>query len=168
MIETLRLSECLSGGSEQDTRELARGATGDEELIRKVAGAARKLLIELSRSGKDKGEIPEEWFLEVARSPYHELLLAFEGEEILGMATVSVVFGAGIRKNAYLEDFVVSSAARGKGVGGAIWGEILEWAREKGCSKLEFTSGKGREAAQAFYLHRGAEIYGTNFFQKEI
>ena len=176
MIEVLRLSECLKG------REDARGERSAEEerdsaraegvarsvQVKKVAEAARKLLIELSRSGKDKGEIPEEWFLEVVRSPYHEMLIAEDGGEILGMATVSVVFGAGIRKNAYLEDFVVSSAARGKGVGGAIWEEILEWAREKECAKLEFTSGKGREAAQEFYLHRGAEIYETNFFQKEV
>lgn len=138
------------------------------EWTPEVGAAARALLVELSRSGKDKGEIPEEWFSEVIASPYHDLLVAEEDGEVLGMATVSVIFGAGIRKNAYLEDFVVSSKTRGKGVGGMIWKEILNWAKEKGCSKLEFTSGRGREAAQQFYLNRGAEIYETNFFQKEI
>lgn len=138
------------------------------EYTPEMGEQVRKLLIELSRTGKDKGEIPEEWFREVIESPYHDLLIAEEDGVILGIATVSVVFGAGIRKNAYLEDFVVSSAARGKGIGGAIWISILDWAKIKGCHKLEFTSGKGREAAQKFYLNRGAEIYDTNFFQKTI
>lgn len=133
-----------------------------------IAEAVRKLLIELSRSGKDKGEIPEEWFLEIIDSPYHDLILAMDDDRVLGMATVSVTMGAGIRKNAYLEDFVVSESARGKGVGGMIWQEVLEWGKEKGAGYLEFTSGEGREAAQQFYLNRDAEIYKTNFFRKEL
>lgn len=133
-----------------------------------AAEAVRGLLIELSRTGKDKGEIPEEWFQEVISSPYHDLIVAEADGIILGIATVSVVMGAGIRKNAYLEDFVVSERARGLGVGSAIWNAILSWAKGKGCAKLEFTSGNGREAAQKFYLNRGAEIYDTNFFQKMI
>lgn len=156
MVEIKRLSEYLEG-------EDSRGGRVEEAGM-----AMRSLLIELSRSGEDKGEIPREWILEVAASPYHEVILAIEDGEILGMATASVVFGAGIRKNAYLEDFVVSSEARGKGVGGMIWEEIIRWGQEKECRKLEFTSGRGREAAQKFYLNRGAEIYETNFFQREL
>ncbi len=68
-----------------------------------TAEAMRKLLIELSRSGRDKGEIPEEWCLEVVNSPYHDVLLAVEDGEILGMATLSITMGAGIRKNAKSE-----------------------------------------------------------------
>lgn len=133
-----------------------------------MAEQVRGLLVELSRTGKDKGEIPEGWFREVIASPYHDLLVAESEGRILGMASISVVMGAGIRKNAYLEDFVVAEKARGLGVGSAIWEAIISWARGKGCSKLEFTSGRGREAAQKFYLNRGAEIYKTNFFQKEL
>lgn len=133
-----------------------------------VAAGVRRLLVELSRSGKDRGEIPEEWFLEVIDSPYHDLILAVNGEEILGMAVVSVTMGAIVRKNVYLEDFVVTAEARGQGVGSLIWEEILRWGQEKGATDLEFTSGEGREAAWKFYLDRGAEIYKTNFFRKEI
>lgn len=138
------------------------------EYSPEVAEAMRGLLIELSRSGKDKGEIPASWFEEVIASPWHEVLLAEEEGEILGMATLSVTMGAGIRKNAYLEDFVVASAARGKGVGTMLWKEMVRWAREKGARELEFTSGKGREAAQEFYKHKGAEIYETNFFRLDL
>ena len=134
-----------------------------------IANRVRELLIQLSRSGKDKGEIPEAWFKDIIASPYHDLLVAYDDhDQIVGIATLSVIMGPGIRKNAYLEDFVTDSAVRGQGYGSALWEAMLDWAAEKGCQNLEFTSGNCRESAQAFYLHHGAKIYNTNFFRKEI
>lgn len=139
-----------------------------ETYTPEVAARVRELLIQLSRSGKDKGEIPREWFEDVISSPYHDLLIAEEDGKILGIATLSILMGPGIRKNAYLEDFVTDSTVRGKGIGSALWQAMLDWAAEKGCKDLEFTCGHGRESAQAFYKHHGAEIYDTNFFRKPI
>lgn len=133
-----------------------------------MADAIRKLLVQLSRSGKDKGEIPKSWFEDMISSPWHDLLIAEEDGKLLGMASMSIMMGAGIRKNAYLEDFVVSSESRGKGVGGLLWNEMLKWAEEKGAKRLEFTCGNGREAAHAFYHKHGAEIYETDFFRMEF
>ncbi len=133
-----------------------------------IANRVRELLIQLSRSGKDKGEIDRGWFEDVINSPWHDLLIAEEDGKILGFACLSVTMGPGIRKNAYLEDFVVDSTIRGKGIGSALWNEMLNWAKSKGCKKLEFTCGNGRETAQAFYKNHGAEIYETNFFRKDI
>lgn len=84
------------------------------------------------------------------------------------MASVSVIMGTGIMKNAYLEDFVVNTNIRANGVGTALWNEVVKWAKEKNCKKLEFTCGEGREVAQEFYKKRGAEIYPTNFFRFEL
>ena len=39
-----------------------------------IGARVRELLIELSRSGKDKGEIPKEWFEDVINSPFHDSL----------------------------------------------------------------------------------------------
>ena len=133
-----------------------------------TADRVRELLIQLSRSGKDKGEIPREWFEDIINSPWHDLLIAEEDGKIIGFACLSVTMGPGIRKNAYLEDFVVDSTIRGKGIGSALWQETLNWAAEKGCKKLEFTCGNGRESAQEFYKNHGATIYETNFFRKDI
>lgn len=152
------------------------------EYNKTVADRIRQLLIQLSRSGKDKGEIPQQWFEQFISSPWHDLLLAVESaeddnvkqdlpvlpEQILGMASVSVIFGAGIGKNAYLEDFVVDQSARGKGIGNLLFNAYEDWAREKGCKNLEFTCGQGREAAQQFYRDHGAATYDTNFFRKKI
>ena len=133
-----------------------------------VATRVRELLIQLSRSGKDKGEIPEDWFNDIINSPWHDLLIAEEDGKILGIASVSVTMGPGIRKNAYLEDFVTDAEVRGKGVGTAIWNAYEAWAKEKGCKNLEFTCGHGREKSQEFYKNHGAEVYDTNFFRKAL
>lgn len=152
------------------------------EYNKTVADRIRQLLIQLSRSGKDKGEIPQQWFEQLISSPWHDLLLAVEStedsnvkqdkpvlpEQILGMASVSVIFGAGIGKNAYLEDFVVDQSARGKGIGNLLFNAYEDWAREKGCKNLEFTCGQGRETAQQFYRDHGAATYDTNFFRKKL
>lgn len=152
------------------------------EYNKTVADRIRQLLIQLSRSGKDKGEIPQQWFEQLISSPWHDLLLAVDlaedsdtkqdllilPEQILGMASVSVTFGAGIGKNAYLEDFVVDQSARGKGVGHLLFNAYEKWAREKGCKNLEFTCGQGRETAQQFYRDHGAAVYNTNFFRKKL
>ena len=134
-----------------------------------VSGRIRELLIQLSRSKKDRGEIPREWFEEIIRSPFHDMLLAIDdNDKIVGIATLSIIMGPIVRKNAYLEDFVTDESVRGQGVGGKLWDAMLAWAAEKGCKELNFTSGKGREEAWRFYQNKGSEIYDTNFFKKNI
>lgn len=139
------------------------------EYTPETANRIRELLIQLSRSGKDRGEIPEQWFNDLIASNSHDMLIAYDEDgNIIGIATLSIIMGPIVRKMAYLEDFVTDESVRGQGVGDALWQEMLKWAKEKGCTELNFTSGQGREKAQAFYQKRGAEIYDTNFFRKTI
>ena len=84
-----------------------------------IGNRVRELLIQLSRSGKDKGEIPESWFNDIINSPWHDLLIAEdENGTIIGLASMSVMMGPGIRKNAYFKilspmlPFVVKVSAR--------------------------------------------------------
>lgn len=134
-----------------------------------TATRIRELLIQLSRSGKDRGEIPEAWFQDLIASPSHDMLLAIDDNgKIQGIATLSIIMGPIVRKIAYLEDFVTDSSMRGQGVGTLLWDAMLDWAREKGCTELNFTSGIGREAAWKFYQNKGATIYETNFFKKPL
>ena len=139
------------------------------EYTPEMAARVRELLIQLSRSGRDRGEIPREWFEEIIASPFHDMLMAVdESGKIVGIATLSVIMGPIVRKNAYLEDFVTDAEYRGRGVGSMLWQAMLDWALAHGCTELNFTSGKGREEAWKFYEARGAEIYETNFFKKSI
>lgn len=136
------------------------------EYDAKTANRVRELLIQLSRSGKDRGEIPKEWFNDLISSDSHDMLLAIDDSgKVQGIATLSIIMGPIVRKVAYLEDFVTDETCRGQGVGSKLWDAILDWSKTKGCTELNFTSGHGREAAQAFYQKRGATIYDTNFFR---
>ena len=140
-----------------------------KEYTPETANRIRELLIQLSRSGKDRGEIPEEWFKDLISSDYHDMLIATDdNNKIIGIAILSIIMGPIVRKIAYLEDFVTDESVRGQGVGDALWQAMLTWAKDKSCTELNFTSGHGREAAQAFYQKRGAEIYDTNFFRKTL
>lgn len=140
-----------------------------QEYTPETANRIRELLIQLSRSGKDRGEIPEEWFKDLISSDYHDMLIATDdNNKIIGIATLSIIMGPIVRKIAYLEDFVTDESVRGQGVGDALWQAMLTWAKDKSCTELNFTSGHGREVAQAFYQKRGAEIYDTNFFRKTL
>ncbi len=139
------------------------------EYTPEIAARVRELLIQLSRSGKDRGEIPQEWFDELIASDAHDMLLAIDDNgKIQGIATLSIIMGPIVRRVAYLEDFVTDIEVRGQGVGHQLWEAMLQWAKAKNCTELCFTSGHGREAAQEFYQKRGAEIYDTNFFRKNI
>ena len=139
------------------------------EYTPEIAARVRELLIQLSRSGKDRGEIPQEWFDELISSDAHDMLLAIDDSgKIQGIATLSIIMGPIVRRVAYLEDFVTDTEVRGQGVGHQLWEAMLQWAKAKNCTELCFTSGHGREAAQEFYQKRGAEIYDTNFFRKNI
>ena len=140
-----------------------------EKYTPEAANQIRQLLIQLSRSGKDRGEIPKEWFDELIASDHHDMLIALdENDKIIGIATLSIHMVPIIRKNAYLEDFVTDNTVRGQGVGTALWNAMLDWAKEKGCHNLEFTCGNGREASQQFYKNHGATVYDTNFFRKAL
>ncbi len=134
-----------------------------------IAQRVRELAIQLSRSGKDRGEIPRIWFENLIASDSHDMLLAIDDNgKIQGMVTLSIIMGPIVRKNAYLEDFVTDKSVRGQGIGSQLWNAALAWAKSKGCSELNFTSGIGRDDAWKFYQARGSEIYDTNFFRKLV
>lgn len=140
------------------------------EYDTEVAEQMGTLLTQLSTKW-DGSPVSREWIEDIIESPWHDQLLAFdEHGKLVGMATMSVVLGAKIGQNAYLEDFVVDSECRGQGVGTSMWDEIVSWSKNKGCNRLEFTaSGDNKKAgAVHFYLHRGVSIYDTNFFRLEL
>ncbi len=112
--------------------------------------------------------IPESLLRAIIDSPYHDQLVARdETGRIVGTATLSIIMGAGVNTKAYLEDFVVDPEVRGAGIGGKLWDAMLDWAREHGANKLNFTS-SAQKGAQAFYLKRGAVIRDTSYFKKDI
>ena len=130
--------------------------------------AIDQLLAQLSDRFKDH-TISATFLDEIIASPYHDILVARDPTgTIIGCATLSITFGAGAGRNAWLDDFVTDSSAQGAGVGSHIWEEMLAWAKEHGAENLKFTSSSKHQAAHDFYLKRGAVIRDTNFFKKTL
>jgi GNAT superfamily N-acetyltransferase len=96
-----------------------------------------------------------------------DVLLAVEGERVVGLASVyadilSIRYGP----RCWLQDLVVTSSHRGRGVGAKLLETASEWARERGCTHLELSSGDARKDAHRFYRAQGmSQSYN---FSKQI
>jgi ribosomal protein S18 acetylase RimI-like enzyme len=123
-------------------------------------------------SNHDGSPLSREWLEEVIKSPYHEQFVAYDdGGKVVGMATMSTVFIPSKGRNTYLEEIVVDGSCQGQGIGGKLWNAIIEWSREQGARRLEFSASGNSEKKQKavdFYLHKGAIIHDTNFFRYEL
>lgn len=96
-----------------------------------------------------------------------DLLVALDEDGIVGLASVyadilSIRYGP----RCWLQDLVVTSSHRGRGIGSRLMEAATEWARERGCTHVELSSGDGRKDAHRFYLSQGmSQSYN---FSKQI
>ena len=127
-----------------------------------------KLLPHLSNNFSD-APVSEQTLRDIIDSPLHEQFVArTDAGVIVGIATVSITFGAAVGRRAWLEDFVIDPDTQGMGIGSKLWDTIMLWCHDHQVGSLGFTSRASRAAAQSFYLKRGAIIRDTNFFKKQI
>ena len=98
--------------------------------------------------------------------PAATLLVARDGEEIVGTTTV-LCYTTPFWIKARLDEVVVDSAARGKGVGEALVKASLDVARSKGVQIVELQSGRGpnRAAAHRLYERLGFKIRDSDLFR---
>ncbi|MCL2173891.1 GNAT family N-acetyltransferase [Candidatus Saccharibacteria bacterium] len=118
----------------------------------------------------DGRKIDKNVLKKVISSPLHEQFVARDDEtgQIVGMATLSEVISIYHGSIAYLEDIFVDATVGQRGIGSLIWDEMLNWCRERGIERMEFTCRPERAAATKFYLKHGCEIRDTNSFRLEI
>ncbi|WP_329134552.1 GNAT family N-acetyltransferase [Streptomyces sp. NBC_01476] len=90
--------------------------------------------------------------------PAATVLLARDGDEILGLASYSFLWpAAGADTSLYLKELYVRESARRGGVARALMTELLKAAADAGCSRIEWTADTDNPAALAFYEALGAE-----------
>ena len=94
------------------------------------------------------------------------LVVARDGYEIVGTATV-IVYTTPFWIKARLDEVVVDTSARGKGVGEAIVRKCLEIGKRKGAQVAELQSGRGpvRAAAHRLYKRIGFEVRDSDIFR---
>jgi ribosomal protein S18 acetylase RimI-like enzyme len=100
----------------------------------------------------------------VVADPAVTLLVARDGSLIVGLAAV-VVYTTPIWRKARIEDVVVDSAARGRGVGEALVKECIEVARKRGAGIVELQSARSREAANRLYPRLGFALRDSNVYR---
>jgi len=107
---------------------------------------------------------------EIIASPATTLLLARDtgnGGWIIG-SLILIVFRLGRGLKGIIEDVVVDSEFRGKGVGEALSREALRIAAERGAVIVDLTSLPAREAANRLYQRIGFKRRDTNVYRFEI
>jgi len=117
-----------------------------EELFEAPGARPRRYSLERGSEG----------FRAAVAHPEADVLLAVDGDEIVGLASVyadilSIRYG----KRCWLQDLVVAASRRSEGIGALLIRAAREWARERGCTHLELASGAGRKDAHRFYLSQG-------------
>ena len=135
-------------------------STVTDELV----AAFERLIPQLSSSSPP----PTREHLEhIVGSDSCSLLIARDGQQIVGSLTL-VVFPIPTGARAWIEDVVVDSTARGKGVGEALNREALRIAKERGAVTVDLTSRPSREAANRLYQRIGFQKRDTNVYRYDL
>jgi ribosomal protein S18 acetylase RimI-like enzyme len=83
---------------------------------------------------------------------------------IIGVSTLATFrIPTGVR--CWIEDVIVDSAARGKGVGEALTNAMLERGKALGAITVDLTSRPSRDAANRLYVRVGFELRETNVYR---
>ncbi|MFG3000866.1 GNAT family N-acetyltransferase [Streptomyces sp. NPDC048340] len=102
--------------------------------------------------------------------PAATVLLARDGEQVLGLASYSLLWPAvGADTSLYLKELYVREAARRRGVAGALMEALRTEAARAGCSRVEWTADADNPLALAFYQTLGTEPRdGKIFYRAEL
>jgi ribosomal protein S18 acetylase RimI-like enzyme len=131
------------------------------EVTDEVVDAFARLLPQLSASADP---VDRAGLHRVVTSPANTVLVARSGGAIVGTLTLVVAsLLTGVR--AHIEDVVVDSSARGRGVGAALTNAAAELARQRGARSVELTSRPSREAANRLYRRLGFQLRDTNVYR---
>jgi ribosomal protein S18 acetylase RimI-like enzyme len=95
------------------------------------------------------------------------VLVARSGGAIVGMGTV-VIATVLTGTTAHVEDVVVDTSFRGRGVGVRLMRELISFARAEGADQMTLTSHPKREAANRLYQRLGFELGGTNYYSLDL
>ena len=136
--------------------KVERVTEADEAL----AAAVARLVPQLSPRRAAAG-ISE--LLELVATPGTSLIVARDGDAVLGMLTV-IVYRVPTGTRGMIHDVVVDEAARGRGVGEALTREALRHAEDAGALSVELTTRQEREAANRLYRRLGFEQRETNVY----
>ena len=104
---------------------------------------------------------------EVIQSDNNIVFIAKLDGNIIGTFTL-VIYRIITGLKASVEDVVVDSSLRGKGLGGDLLRFAIDYAKSIGVMKLDLTSRPTRIAANALYQKVGFQLRDTNVYRIEL
>lgn len=104
-------------------------------------------------------------FSRISSYPDYKIYVAFERVELIGTFSLAVMDNLAHMgtPSGLIEDVVVKSVWRGKGVGKQMMRFAIDRCREAGCYKAALSSNKKRTEAHRFYEALGFEKHGYSF-----
>ncbi|MFK8275243.1 GNAT family N-acetyltransferase [Capnocytophaga cynodegmi] len=130
-----------------------------------ITSSIEKQIQDLFSELSDIQTVSLEKLFSLAQSPY--IALCTDENKIVGMATMAVYDVISGRK-AWIEDVVVSSNYRKKGIGERLTQFLIEKAKELEVSVLLLYSNPKREAAHRLYKRMGFLEKGSTLFSMAI
>lgn len=103
----------------------------------------------------------------IVNSPSSKVFVAEHKNKIIATATL-VIFEVPTGRKAWLEDLVVDSDLRRKGVGEKLVKHILTYAKSEGINRVDLTSSIQRYEAHQLYKKVGFTERESNIFRKRI
>lgn len=134
--------------------EIRTATTAD---LSQLVSLLQQLSLEPSREDPAATDRYEAAFDDVLSDPRQTVLVAVDGESVVGTVTLIVVPNLSHvgRPYAIVENVVVDAADRGRGIGEALMHGAIERARNAGCYKIALTSNRARVDAHRFYERLG-------------
>ena len=134
------------------------------EATDEVVDAFARLIPQLSTTAAPPDR---QALLDIIAAPSNTVLLARDSsnsERIVGALTL-VMFRIPTALRAWIEDVVVESTARGRGVGEALTEEAIRIAQSRGARTIDLTSRRSRAAAHRLYEKVGFVVRDTNIYR---
>jgi GNAT superfamily N-acetyltransferase len=135
--------------------EIRPATLADEEAARYL----REQLFEPPGGGVPPDYTQERFshaFRWAVEQPNADVLLAFDGDNAVGLTSVYAdIQSLGFGPKCWLQDMVVDKDRRSKGIGALLMDAAETWARTRGLTHIELSSGSGRMDAHRFYERRG-------------
>jgi GNAT superfamily N-acetyltransferase len=104
------------------------------------------------------GDVDQIYAALFGERPVAILLLARDGDQVLGLASYSFLWpAAGAETSLFLKELYVRETARRRGVAGALMAALQQAAAEAGCSRIEWTADADNPRALAFYEALGVQ-----------
>jgi ribosomal protein S18 acetylase RimI-like enzyme len=95
------------------------------------------------------------------------MVVAKDGEKIIGMATLYIMQKLG-KRTGIVEDVVVDSSYRGQGLGERVMQKLLEISRMRALKSISLTSRPSRIAGNKLYQKLGFQRRETNVYKLRL